>query len=109
MLISTLYLYKQYARKSSPDFFYLKFCIDILILTLNSLGFGAAWHLDYIEAEDMTTRKKYTFHCGKWLSKKEDDKQIVRELTCATRPLTPGAEDETGRSRELFFFISFMK
>ncbi|XP_078332217.1 lipoxygenase homology domain-containing protein 1-like isoform X5 [Crassostrea virginica] len=58
-------------------------------------GFGAAWHLEYIEAEDMTTRKKYTFHCGKWLSKKEDDKQIVRELTCATRPLTPGAEDET--------------
>lgn len=72
-------------------------------------GFGAAWHLEYIEAEDMTTRKKYTFHCGKWLSKKEDDKQIVRELTCATRPLTPGAEDETGRNWELFPLISFMK
>ncbi|KAL5006870.1 hypothetical protein ScPMuIL_015676 [Solemya velum] len=47
-------------------------------------GFGAAWHLAYIEVEDMNTRKVYTFHCDKWLSKNDDDKQILRELTCAT-------------------------
>ena len=47
-------------------------------------GFGAAWHLAYIEVEDLGTRKVYTFHCNKWLSKSEDDKQILRELTCGT-------------------------
>lgn len=69
---------------------------SIVFLIEFPVGFGAAWHLDYIEVEDMSNRKKYMFHCGKWLSKKEDDKQIVRELTCASRPLTPGGQDETG-------------
>ncbi|CAL1540467.1 unnamed protein product [Lymnaea stagnalis] len=45
-------------------------------------GFGAAWHLSFIEVEDLSKNKAYTFHCDKWLSKKEDDKQIIRELTC---------------------------
>jgi hypothetical protein len=30
--------------------------------------------------ENLKTNKRYIFHCGRWLSKKEDDKQIVREL-----------------------------
>ncbi|XP_052229243.1 lipoxygenase homology domain-containing protein 1-like isoform X2 [Dreissena polymorpha] len=47
-------------------------------------GLGAAWHLAYIEVEDIGTRKSYNFQCNKWLSKSEDDKQILRELTCAS-------------------------
>lgn len=56
-------------------------------------GFGAAWHLASIEVEDLTTRKVYTFLCDRWLSKSEDDKQILRELTCANafKPGTSGA------------------
>ncbi|GFN87702.1 hypothetical protein PoB_001420800 [Plakobranchus ocellatus] len=50
-------------------------------------GFGAAWHLAHIEVEDTGSHKTYMFHCDKWLSTKEDDKQIIRELTC----LQPGA------------------
>ncbi len=30
--------------------------------------------------ENMKTHKRYIFRCGRWLSKKEDDKQIIREL-----------------------------
>jgi len=58
-------------------------------------GLGAAWHLAYIEVEDLKTRKTYKFHCDKWLSTKEDDKQIVRELTCGTSstPRSPGSKE----------------
>ncbi|XP_013416715.1 lipoxygenase homology domain-containing protein 1 isoform X2 [Lingula anatina] len=54
-------------------------------------GFGAAWHLDYIEVEDLGSKKKYIFPCGRWLSTKEDDKQIIRELSCSS-PSTPGSK-----------------
>ncbi|CAF0768261.1 unnamed protein product, partial [Didymodactylos carnosus] len=40
----------------------------------------ASWHLDRIEMENMNIKKRYVFRCGKWLSRKEGDKQIVREL-----------------------------
>lgn len=30
--------------------------------------------------ENLKTKKRYMFHCGRWLSKKEDDKSIIREL-----------------------------
>jgi hypothetical protein len=30
--------------------------------------------------ENLNTKKRYVFPCGRWLSKKEDDKQIIREL-----------------------------
>lgn len=30
--------------------------------------------------ENLKTNKRYTFRCGRWLSKMEDDKQIIREL-----------------------------
>lgn len=33
-----------------------------------------------VEMENMTTKKKYTFHCGQWLAKSEGDGAIVREL-----------------------------
>nr|KAI8760088.1 lipoxygenase homology domain-containing protein 1-like [Biomphalaria glabrata] len=47
-------------------------------------GIGASWHLSSIKVEDEKTGKVYTFVCDKWLSKSEDDKQIIRELTCNT-------------------------
>ncbi|CAF0982480.1 unnamed protein product [Didymodactylos carnosus] len=40
----------------------------------------APWHLDRIEMENLSTKKRYIFHCGKWLSKKDGDKQTIREL-----------------------------
>lgn len=30
--------------------------------------------------ENMNTKQRYKFMCGRWLSKKEEDKQIIREL-----------------------------
>ncbi|KAK7479806.1 hypothetical protein BaRGS_00028986, partial [Batillaria attramentaria] len=59
-------------------------------------GFGAAWHLASIEVKDLTTNKQYMFHCDKWLSKSEDDKQILRELTCGTsaRPGSRGGKEK---------------
>ena len=52
------------------------------------LGFGAAWHCGWIEVQDLKKNKKYMFPCNRWLSKSDDDKQIVRELTCSTAPDT---------------------
>ncbi|XP_012940880.1 lipoxygenase homology domain-containing protein 1 [Aplysia californica] len=57
-------------------------------------GFGAAWHLAHIEIEDLSNKRVFTFHCDKWLSTKEDDKQIIRELTC----LQPSRPDSAGSS-----------
>lgn len=48
----------------------------------NSSLLKSSWHLEYIQIEDLETKQKYTFPCGKWLSLKKDDKQIVRELVC---------------------------
>ncbi|CAF4048737.1 unnamed protein product, partial [Rotaria sordida] len=42
--------------------------------------FFSPWHLDRIEMEDLKTKKQYKFHCGRWLSKLHDDKQVIREL-----------------------------
>ena len=30
--------------------------------------------------ENLTTKERFVFRCGRWLSKKEDDKQTIREL-----------------------------
>ena len=63
-----------------------------LNVSLNSdmsvTGFGAAWHCGWIEVQDLKKNKKYMFPCNRWLSKSDDDKQIVRELTCSTAPDT---------------------
>ncbi|XP_078666046.1 lipoxygenase homology domain-containing protein 1-like isoform X1 [Branchiostoma floridae x Branchiostoma belcheri] len=59
----------------------------------DSKGFGAGWHLEYIEVLDQKTDKSYTFPCGRWLAKDEDDKQIMRELVC-TSPDTPKSDRE---------------
>ncbi|CAK8676643.1 unnamed protein product [Clavelina lepadiformis] len=49
----------------------------------DSKGFGAGWHLEYIEVEDCSTQQKYMFPCGRWLADDEDDKQTIRELICS--------------------------
>ncbi|KAI8493666.1 Lipoxygenase y domain-containing protein 1, partial [Branchiostoma belcheri] len=59
----------------------------------DSKGFGAGWHLEYIEVLDQKTDKSYMFPCGRWLAKDEDDKQIMRELVC-TSPDTPKSDRE---------------
>ena len=46
-------------------------------------GFGASWHCAQLEVEDSHMGQKFVFPCNRWLSKSEDDKQIVRELSCA--------------------------
>nr|CAB3263471.1 lipoxygenase homology domain-containing protein 1-like [Phallusia mammillata] len=46
----------------------------------DSKGFGAGWHLEYIEV--MEGDRKFMFPCNRWLADDEDDKQIIRELTC---------------------------
>lgn len=49
----------------------------------NNKGIGSAWHLAFIEVVDINTGSVYTFRCDKWLSKSNDDGQIIRELTCS--------------------------
>lgn len=44
--------------------------------------FKGPWHLEYVSVHDEAANKTYTFPCGKWLSLKKDDKQLVRELLC---------------------------
>ncbi|CAF5099834.1 unnamed protein product, partial [Rotaria sp. Silwood1] len=51
-----------------------------LRVSLNKESLSASWHLDRIEMKNLKTHQQYTFHCGRWLSKTEDDKQIIREL-----------------------------
>eukprot|EP00047_Mylnosiga_fluctuans_P014195 m.36272 g.36272 ORF g.36272 m.36272 type:complete len:2392 (+) comp5381_c0_seq2:48-7223(+) len=46
-------------------------------------GFGASWFLERVEVVEEDTTSRYLFPCSRWLSKSEDDKQIVRELACA--------------------------
>lgn len=43
-------------------------------------GRAPGWHLDRVELENLETKEKYYFNCNRWLDKKEDDGQIVREL-----------------------------
>lgn len=45
-------------------------------------GFGAGWHLDYIEVRAPASHagKVTYFYCGRWLDKKEDDGLIRRRL-----------------------------
>jgi hypothetical protein len=43
-------------------------------------GSMPGWHLDRIELENMSTKERYQFVCNRWLSKDEDDREIVREL-----------------------------
>ena len=68
-------------------------------------GFGAAWHLDYIEVQDQKTLRKWKFQCNKWLSLSEDDKQISRDLVCEQAP-GEEAEEKSGRTTFDFEIIT---
>ncbi|XP_067279249.1 lipoxygenase homology domain-containing protein 1-like isoform X2 [Pseudorasbora parva] len=46
-------------------------------------GLAPGWHLEYVDVHDDIMGKKYRFQCDRWLAKKEDDGQIMRELACA--------------------------
>lgn len=69
------------------------------------LGFGAAWHCGWIEVQDLKKNKKYMFPCNRWLSKSDDDKQIVRELTCSTAPDTLKKGDKM--CKFIYFYSKF--
>ncbi|CAF0968400.1 unnamed protein product [Rotaria sp. Silwood1] len=51
-----------------------------LRVSLNDKNLSTSWHLDRIEMDNLKTNQEYIFHCGRWLSKTEDDKQVIREL-----------------------------
>lgn len=46
-------------------------------------GPAAGWHLEYVDVHDDILGKKFRFQCDRWLAKKEDDGQIMREVACA--------------------------
>uniref|UniRef100_A0A3B5KPH2 Lipoxygenase homology PLAT domains 1a n=1 Tax=Xiphophorus couchianus TaxID=32473 RepID=A0A3B5KPH2_9TELE len=41
------------------------------------------WHLEHIDVKDEFLDKTFRFPCDRWLSKKDDDGQTMRELACA--------------------------
>lgn len=59
------------------------------------IGLGSSWHLSEINIEDLKTNQKFQFPCNRWLSKSEDDKQLVRELSCANIA-SPKNKDKIG-------------
>ncbi|XP_062867638.1 lipoxygenase homology domain-containing protein 1-like [Trichomycterus rosablanca] len=49
----------------------------------DNTGLSPGWHLESVDIHDDTLGKKFRFRCDRWLAKKEDDGQIMRELACA--------------------------
>ncbi|KAI5096357.1 lipoxygenase-like domain-containing protein 1, partial [Silurus meridionalis] len=49
----------------------------------DNTGLAPGWHLESVDIHDETMGKKFRFRCDRWLAKKEDDGQIMRELACA--------------------------
>ncbi|KAF6729132.1 Lipoxygenase homology domain-containing protein 1 [Oryzias melastigma] len=89
-------------------------------------GFAPGWHLEHIDVKDEIMDKTFRFPCDRWLSKNDEDGQIMRELPCGNNDyldlsektkyeicVTTGPEAETkenawvvlegkkGRSKEL--------
>uniref|UniRef100_A0A3Q2QDK8 Lipoxygenase homology PLAT domains 1 n=1 Tax=Fundulus heteroclitus TaxID=8078 RepID=A0A3Q2QDK8_FUNHE len=46
-------------------------------------GVAPGWHLEHIDVKDEYMDKTFRFPCDRWLSKHDDDGQIMRELACA--------------------------
>ncbi|XP_048241483.1 lipoxygenase homology domain-containing protein 1-like isoform X2 [Haliotis rufescens] len=63
-------------------------------------GLGASWHLASIDVEDLSSHKTYNFICNRWLSKSEDDKQLIRELTCSNQ-----LQSDSGSSGKVVYDI----
>uniref|UniRef100_A0A3B3YEH1 PLAT domain-containing protein n=1 Tax=Poecilia mexicana TaxID=48701 RepID=A0A3B3YEH1_9TELE len=49
----------------------------------DNTGIAPGWHLEHIDVKDEFMDKTFRFPCDRWLSKKDDDGQIMRELACA--------------------------
>ncbi|XP_076018180.1 lipoxygenase homology domain-containing protein 1 [Genypterus blacodes] len=45
-------------------------------------GIAPGWHLELIEVKDDVMNEAFSFPCERWLSKNDDDGQIMRELAC---------------------------
>lgn len=54
-----------------------------LFFFTNFAGIAPGWHLEHIDVKDEFLDKTFRFPCDRWLSKKDDDGQIMRELACA--------------------------
>jgi hypothetical protein len=52
-------------------------------------GIAPGWHLDRIELENMQTKERFYFICNRWLSKDEEDKEIVREIPAENDDMKP--------------------
>uniref|UniRef100_A0A667Z1M9 Lipoxygenase homology PLAT domains 1 n=1 Tax=Myripristis murdjan TaxID=586833 RepID=A0A667Z1M9_9TELE len=53
----------------------------------DNTGPAPGWHLDYIQVKDEVLDLTFRFPCDRWLSKKDDDGQIMRELACSQENL----------------------
>lgn len=59
-------------------------------------GDNASWFLDKVVVEDIQTKTRYFFLCGKWLATEEDDGQVQRILPVAD-------QEEIKGFKHLFF------
>ncbi|XP_061589573.1 lipoxygenase homology domain-containing protein 1 [Cololabis saira] len=48
----------------------------------DNTGPAPGWHLEHIDVKDEIMDKTFRFPCDRWLSKGDDDGQIMRELAC---------------------------
>ncbi|XP_071954737.1 lipoxygenase homology domain-containing protein 1-like [Antedon mediterranea] len=48
----------------------------------DNAGFKAGWNLESVEVRDEKKDESYMFTVNRWLARDEDDKQIMREITC---------------------------
>lgn len=51
-------------------------------------GKSPGWHLDRVQLENFETKEKYYFNCNRWLDKKEEDGNIVREFPAEGKRIT---------------------
>ncbi|KAK2819320.1 hypothetical protein Q5P01_024881 [Channa striata] len=49
----------------------------------DNTGLAPGWHLEYVDVKDEIMDKTFRFPCDRWLTKNDDDGQIMRELPCA--------------------------
>ncbi|CAE1278375.1 unnamed protein product [Acanthosepion pharaonis] len=87
-------------ERNQEDVFTLK-AVDLgkllkLKIYHDNKGGGAAWFLNHVEVINSKTKDSYLFPCQRWLSTKDDDGQISRELV----PLNKRNLDKSGSIRE---------
>mmetsp|Transcript_22009 Transcript_22009/g.66009 ORF Transcript_22009/g.66009 Transcript_22009/m.66009 type:complete len:2411 (+) Transcript_22009:238-7470(+) len=55
-------------------------CLQKIRVGHDNSGIGPGWFLDRVEIEVMSLGEAFTFNCGRWLCRTEDDNEIEREL-----------------------------